>query len=48
MAGTIAAGAWGGVELDKKFNYKYPVFTVSLTLFAVFAGMYLAIRDFIK
>jgi F0F1-type ATP synthase assembly protein I len=48
MAGIIAVGTWGGVELDKRYQFKYPVFTVVLTLIAVFSSIYIVIRDFIK
>jgi F0F1-type ATP synthase assembly protein I len=48
MGAIIAVGTWGGVELDKHFQYKFPVFTVVLTLVSVFAAIYNTIRDFIK
>jgi F0F1-type ATP synthase assembly protein I len=48
MGAIIAVGTWGGVELDKKFQYKFPLFTVILTLLSVFAAIYYTIRDFIK
>lgn len=48
MLAVILAGVFGGQKLDDVFAMEKPVFTVVLSLFAVFAAIYLAIKDFIK
>lgn len=48
MLAVILLGVLGGQKLDKVFETENPVFTVVLSLFAVFAAIYLAIKDFIK
>jgi ATP synthase protein I len=45
MAIIIAAGTWGGVELDKHFETEKPIFTIILSLLAVFAALYLVIKQ---
>jgi uncharacterized membrane protein YeaQ/YmgE (transglycosylase-associated protein family) len=47
MGVIIAAGAWGGQQLDKKFGTEKPVFSVICMLLAVFGAIYLAIKDFL-
>jgi len=44
----IAVMTWCGVKLDKVLGLSTPVFTVILSLLGVFAGIYVAIKDFIK
>ncbi len=46
MAVIIVLGTYAGVSLDAYFECK-PVFTVILSLFAVFAAIYVVIKDFI-
>lgn len=48
MGATIAICTWLGVWLDKKFQSENAYWTLGLTLFGVFAGLYLVIRDVIK
>jgi F0F1-type ATP synthase assembly protein I len=48
MTGIILVTTWGGIELDKLTGFKTPVFTIILSLFGVFAGIYIAVKDFIK
>ena len=43
----IGIGAFSGQWLDKKMHYSMPVFTAALSLFGVFIGLYIALRDFI-
>ncbi|MDO5104282.1 AtpZ/AtpI family protein [Capnocytophaga sp.] len=45
MAATIAICALAGNWLDGKFPELYPLFTVVLSLFGVFAAMYTIIRQ---
>ncbi len=47
MLGIIILGVWGGQKLDSKFQNTTPVFTIVLSLLAVFAAMYLVLKDFI-
>ncbi|HNR41977.1 MAG TPA: AtpZ/AtpI family protein [Bacteroidales bacterium] len=48
MLVIIAAMTWGGVKLDEVLGLSTPVFTIVLSLLGVFAGIYTAIKDFIK
>jgi ATP synthase protein I len=48
MIGIILISVWGGVKLDKLTGWHTPVFTIILSLFGVFAGIYSAVKDFIK
>ena len=48
MAAIITLGVFGGKKLDQFFNLKQPVFTLLLSLFAVFAAIYVSIKDFLK
>jgi membrane protein DedA with SNARE-associated domain len=49
MGVIIALGVWGGATLDEKYRVsKFPLFTVILSLFSVFAAMYFVIRDISK
>jgi len=48
MIGIILVAVWGGVKLDKLTGWRIPVFTIVLSLLGVFAGIYTAVRDFIK
>ena len=45
MAVIITGGTLGGVELDKRTDLEFPVFTLVLSLLSVSAAMYLVIRD---
>ncbi len=48
MLAIIGIMTWCGIKLDKVLGLANPVFTVILSLLGVFAGIYTAIRDFIK
>jgi F0F1-type ATP synthase assembly protein I len=48
MTGIILVTVWGGVKLDKQTGWHTPVFTIVLSLFGVFAAIYVAVKDFIK
>ena len=44
MGIVIFAGALGGLKLDEYFGTEKPWFTVALSLFAVFASIYIVIK----
>ena len=46
MGATIFLFTYGGVKLDHYLNLKFPVFTLTLALFSVFAALWYFIRDF--
>ncbi|MBC7864238.1 MAG: AtpZ/AtpI family protein [Bacteroidia bacterium] len=48
MMVTIGLGVFAGVKLDKWVNFKYPVFTIVLSLVSVILAMYLAVKDLLK
>jgi F0F1-type ATP synthase assembly protein I len=48
MIAIIGGMTWCGVKLDKVLGLSNPVFTVILSLLGVFAGIYIAIKDFIR
>lgn len=48
MGVVITAGALGGQWLDEKQENEFPVWTLVLTLFAIFASLYQIIREVIK
>jgi F0F1-type ATP synthase assembly protein I len=48
MIAIIGFMTWAGVKLDKILGLATPVFTVILSLLGVFAGIYVAIKDFIR
>ena len=48
MIAIILLGVFGGVKLDERVKWEFPVFTLVLTLFAVFLSMYFAIKDLIR
>lgn len=48
MAAIIVGGVMGGIYLDKWLAWKFPLFTLVLTLAAVFLAMYYFIKDVIK
>ena len=48
MLGIILVTTWGGMKLDKLTGWKTPVFTIVLSLFGVFAAIYVVIKDVIK
>ncbi|HZW78357.1 MAG TPA: AtpZ/AtpI family protein [Flavobacteriaceae bacterium] len=48
MGFLIGLGAFVGVQLDKKFPNKYPVFTIIFSLTGVFLGLYVVIKQLSK
>ncbi|PID87831.1 MAG: hypothetical protein CSB06_03475 [Bacteroidia bacterium] len=48
MGLVIILGTWGGYQIDQYFEYKFPAFTLLLSLTAVILAIYWAIKDFIK
>ena len=48
MVGIILVTTWGGTKLDEFAEFKTPVFTIILSLFGVFAAIYVIVKDFIK
>lgn len=48
MIAIILIGVFGGKKLDEYLNFKFPVFTLVLTLISVFLAIYFVIKDLIK
>lgn len=48
MAVTIGLGCWGGYKLDQAYPNKHHAWTIVLSLFSIFAALYLVLKDFIK
>ncbi|MGE0567766.1 MAG: AtpZ/AtpI family protein [Bacteroidia bacterium] len=48
MGIVIGLFAWLGAFLDKKYQTSDPWFTICFSLIGIFAGLYLALKDFIK
>jgi len=48
MIVIILVTTWCGIKLDELLKMNTPVFTIVLSLLGVFAGIYTAIKDFIK
>lgn len=48
MGALIGFFTWLGTFLDKKFHSETAWWTIGLSLFGVFAGLYLVIRDVIN
>jgi len=48
MIVIILVMTWLGVKLDKILGLSTPIFTIILSLLGVFAGIYAAVKDFIK
>jgi hypothetical protein len=44
----IFAGAYGGLKLDKSLRFKFPLFTIVLSLSAVAVAIWLVVKDFSK
>ena len=47
MAAIVGCMAWLGQYLDKRAENETAWYTLGLTLFGVFAALYLTLRDFI-
>jgi F0F1-type ATP synthase assembly protein I len=48
MIAIIGVMTWSGVKLDKVLGLSTPVFTIILSLLGVFAGIYVAVKGFIR
>ena len=48
MAIIMIIGVIGGWKLDSYFGFKFPFFTLVLTVLALILAIYTAIKDFIK
>ena len=48
MVVIIAGGMYGGFRLDKYLGWKFPVFTVVLSLLSVSAAIWYAVKDLLK
>ena len=48
MIVIIGGGTYGGIRLDQYLGWKFPVFTVVLSLLSVTAAIWFAIKDFLK
>lgn len=48
MGVIIGLFTWLGIYLDNKYNMKTPWWTIGLSLFGVFAGLTIVIREVIK
>jgi len=48
MIGIILIPTLGGIQIDKHTGWETPVFTVILSLFGVFASIYIAVKGFTK
>ena len=48
MIAVVLIGVWGGIQLDKLVAFKFPVFTVVLSISSVFISLYLVLKDLFK
>lgn len=48
MLGIILLGVFAGQWLDKKTAMEFQLFTLILSLLAIFIALYLVLKDFIK
>jgi len=48
MGAIIGIAAWGGVKLDELVETNKPIFTIILSLFGVFAAIYITVKDLIR
>jgi hypothetical protein len=48
MAVIILIGVFGGHYLDVLIQWKFPVFTVILSICSVFGSIYLIVKDLLK
>ena len=47
MAVIILAGTFGGIKIDGKLKWKFPIFTVALSFISVLIAMYIVLKDFL-
>jgi F0F1-type ATP synthase assembly protein I len=48
MMSIIVIGTFAGLKIDQNTNFKFPLFTIILSLGSVFTAIYIGIKDFIK
>ena len=48
MLVIIGGGTYGGFRLDKFLGWKFPVFTIVLSLLSVTAAIWFAVKDLLK
>ncbi|MEI7595364.1 MAG: AtpZ/AtpI family protein [Bacteroidota bacterium] len=48
MVFIILAGTFGGFKLDGYTGFKFPIFTIVLSISSVALAIYFAVKDFIK
>lgn len=48
MGVIITGGVFGGYLIDNQIKWKFPLFTIILSLFSVALAIYLAIKDLTK
>jgi len=48
MLFIILVGVFGGIELDKLFDFQFPVFTLILSLLSVVLAIYYVTKDLLK
>ena len=48
MGVIIFVGVFGGMKLDEKIRWEFPLFTLILSLFSVAASLYVVLKDFLK
>lgn len=44
MLGIIVLGVWGGIKLDEYLHSEFPLWTLILSLLAVFISLYFVIK----
>jgi F0F1-type ATP synthase assembly protein I len=44
----VLAGVFAGIKIDKYLAWKFPLFTLILSLISVCFAIYIAIKDFLK
>ncbi|MFA6923630.1 MAG: AtpZ/AtpI family protein [Bacteroidales bacterium] len=48
MLVIILVGVFAGLKLDEFLKWKFPVFTIVLSILSVVLAIYYAVKDFIK
>ncbi len=48
MGAIIFAGTFGGLKLDEFLGWKFPLFTLLLSLSSVAVAIYLVIKDLLR
>lgn len=48
MGVIILLGVWAGMKLDERFRNQTPWFTVGMSIFSIFAALYIALKDLFK